>query len=112
MAAESSFQSIGVYLRSSVVVLLLICAGVAQAADGPASRPLEQNQLLRQQQQDQLQLKMLQHQRSVQSPPADARQRQSTEQLELDQALRQQQLQVQQQRDLQIRPDIPGEDAG
>jgi len=100
------------YPRPLAVALLLISTWTAQGADDTAARALEQNQLLRQQQQDQLQLRMLQQQRSTQSPPADARQRQAIEQLELDQSLRQQQLQTQQQRAVQIRPEIPGDDAG
>jgi len=55
---------------------------------------------------------MQQHQRSTQNPPADTRQRQAMEQLELDQSLRQQQLQIQQQRALQVRPEMPSDDAG
>jgi len=104
-------SSICVYLRSSAVALLLALSGMAIAADDPAARALQQNQLLRQQQQDQLQLRMLQYQHSVQNPPADARQGQALEQLELDQAQRQQQLQMQQQRALQTRPELPSEDA-
>ena len=101
-----------VRLRLSAAALLLILSGVAGAADDPAARALQQNQLLRQQQQDQMQLRMQQYQHSVQNPPGDARQGQVLEQLELDQALRQQQLQMQQQRALQTRPDIPSEDPG
>jgi hypothetical protein len=55
---------------------------------------------------------MQQYQRSAQQPPADARQRQAIEQLELNQQLRQQQLHHQQQRDFQARPELPSEDEG
>jgi hypothetical protein len=55
---------------------------------------------------------MQQSQRNLANPPADARQRQAIEQLELDQSLRQQQLQMNQQRALQTRPEIPSDDPG
>jgi len=107
-----SVSTVGVHLRSSAVAVLLAFAVTAGAADDPGVRAVQHNQLLRQQQQDQLQLRMQQHQRGVQNPPADSRQRQAIEQLELDQALRQQQLQMQQQRTLQMRPELPSDDAG
>jgi hypothetical protein len=44
--------------------------------------------------------------------PPDARQRQALEQLEISQALRQQQLQLHQQRALAARPDAPSDDEG
>ena len=101
----------GRYLRFTAAVFLAL-AEAAGGADDPAARALQQNQLLRQQQQDQMQLRMQQYQHSAQNPPADARQGQVLEQLELDQALRQQQLQMEQRRALQTRPDVPSEDAG
>jgi hypothetical protein len=55
---------------------------------------------------------MQQYQRDSVNPPADIRQRQAIEQLELDQSLRQQQLQLNQQRVLQTRPGIPSDDPG
>jgi len=64
----------------------------ADAAGDPAARALQQHQLQRQQQQDQLQLRMQQQQQSAQGSPADPRQQQATDQLIIDQQLRQQQL--------------------
>jgi hypothetical protein len=103
---------IRVHLGSSAVALLLTLTGIAHAADDAGTRALQQNQMQRQHQQDQLQLRMQQHQSSMQNPPADNRQRQAAEQLELDQALRQQQLQTHQQRALHMRPDTLTDDAG
>src|SRR5687767_15271873 len=84
-------------------IFLWILAMPAWGAEDAASRALQQNQLLRQQQQDQLQLRMQQYQRNGQNPPADARQRQALEQLELNQQLQQQLLHLQQQRERQVR---------
>lgn len=111
---------VGVHRRSTLtpaplswaVAMLVLLAGPAFGAEDAAQRALQQNQLGRQQQQDQLQLKMQQYQRNTQTPPADARQRQAIEQLELNQQLRQQQLHQQQQRELQARPESPADDEG
>ena len=109
---RSSIGLIRVYPRLSAVALVVMMTGTVAAADDPAARALQQNQLQRQQQQDRLQLRMQQDQRAAQYPPADARQRQAMEQLELDQAQRQQQLHFQQQRAQQARPDLPSDDPG
>jgi hypothetical protein len=93
-------------------IFLWILAMPAWGAEDAASRALQQNQLLRQQQQDQLQLRMQQYQRNGQNPPADARQRQALEQLELNQQLQQQLLHLQQQRERQVRPELPSDDEG
>ena len=94
-------------------VLLLPCSLCLQAgAEDAPLRALQQNQLMRQQQQDQLQLRMQQYQRNGQDPPADARQRQAIEQLELNQRLQQQLLHQHQQRELQARPELPSDDVG
>jgi hypothetical protein len=92
--------------------LMVIWTSPIGAADDAALKALQQNQLERQQQQDQLQLRMQQYQRNIQNPPADARQRQSIEQLELNQQLRQQQLHQLQQRELQTRPEPLTDDEG
>src|SRR5262245_19505698 len=93
-------------------MMMLVWTSAAIAADDAALKALQQNQLGRQQQQDQLQLKMQQYQRNVQNPPADAQQRQSMQQLELSQQLRQQQLHQQQQRELRIRSEPVTDDEG
>jgi hypothetical protein len=79
-------------------VALLTCMALtplAWSAD-PASRDLQRNQQMRQQQQDELQLRMQQYQRSIQTPPGDVRQQQTIRQLEVEQRQRQQQLQYRQ----------------
>ncbi|MGH8641750.1 MAG: hypothetical protein ACRET6_08555 [Burkholderiales bacterium] len=74
-------------------VLTYACfAGTAGGAEDPGARALQQHQLQRQQQQDAVQLRMQQQQRSTQAPPADARQQQAGKQLEIDQQQRQQEL--------------------
>jgi len=67
-------------------------AAAAWGADDLGGRALQQQQLQRQHQQEALQLRMQQQQRSVQDPPADARQQQAFEQLKIDQQRQQQQL--------------------
>ena len=94
------------------ILLLAVFTVPAWGAEDATQRALQQNQLYRQQQQDQLQLKMQQYQSGARNPAPDARSRQAIERLEIDQALRQQQLQLQQQRELQRRPDVPGDDEG
>ena len=83
--------------RSSVKVLMTFIGWVALAAaawgaEDPGGRALQQHQLQRQQQQEALQLRMQQQQRSVQEPPADARQQQALDQLQINQQQQQQQL--------------------
>lgn len=82
--------------RFSVLALAAILAAPANGAEPPAGGSLQQNQIMRQQQQDTLQLQMLQQQRSLQSPPVGARQRQEQERLEINQRQRQQELQYRQ----------------
>ena len=94
------------------MLLLAVLTPPAWGVEDATQRALQQNQLYRQQQQDQLQLKMQQHQNSVRNPAPDVRSRQATERLEIDQALRQQQLQLQQQRELLLRSEAPGDDEG
>src|SRR6185295_6381818 len=99
--------------RPAIGVILFWAAAVGVwAAEDPGAGALQQNQLLRQQQQDQLQLRMQQYHGTALNPQPDARARQAIQQLELDQALRQQQLQLQQRRELQTRPAVPTEDEG
>src|SRR3977135_1745475 len=88
--------------------ILLFAFAPPWAAD-EALKALQYNQLLRDQQQDRLQLRMQQYQTGVR---ADPRQRPALEQLEINQALRQQQLQLHQQRELQARPEAPSDDEG
>lgn len=73
-------------------------------------RELQRNLETRQQQQDGLQLRMQQQQRSVQNPPADARQQQLIRQLEIEQRQRQQELQYRQ--DIDVQPAAPADDEG
>ena len=75
----------------------------AAAAEDPAVRGLQQHQLQRQQQQEALQLRMLQQQRSAQNPPADAQRQQATDLQQVDQQQRQQQARDQLQIDQQQR---------
>jgi hypothetical protein len=67
-------------------------AEAAWGAEDPAVRALQQHQLQRQQQQDALQLRMLQQQRSARERLAEPRRQQALEQLQIDQQQRQQQL--------------------
>ena len=55
---------------------------------------------------------MQQHQRGAQNPLPDVRSRLATEQLEVNQQLRQQQLHHQQQREQLTRPEMPSDDPG
>jgi hypothetical protein len=81
----------GIWLLLTAVACACL-AGMAQGAEDPGARALQQHQLQRQQQQDSLQLRMQQQQRALQAPPADARQQQSGKQLEIEQQQRQQEL--------------------
>lgn len=74
------------YLLASVAV-----AGAAWAQD-PGAQEVQRNLQKRQQQQDELQLRMQQQQRSLQDPPADAAQQRSVRQLEIEQRLQQEEL--------------------
>ena len=80
--------------RCRSVTVVLACALLSAPAWGadPGQREVQRNQQLRQQQQEDLQLRMQQYQRAVQSPPGDVRQQQSLRQLEIEQRQRQQQL--------------------
>jgi hypothetical protein len=102
----------GRLLRGASALLSLFLVASAWGAEDPTLRAVQQNQLQRQHQQDQLQLRMQQYQSSTRYPPQDTRERQALEQLEMSQALRQQQLQLQQQRDFQVRPEASGDDEG
>ena len=96
--------------RFNVLVSAAILAAPASGAEPPAGGAPQQNQMMRQQQQEALQLRMLQEQRSLQSPPGGAQQRQERERLEIDQRQRQQERQY---RHAIEPPTIrPGEDAG
>ena len=109
------FLVISAPLRSKVRFSALVIAYAASAApgwsaNGAGEGGLQQNQLMRQQQQDVLQLRMLQQQRALQSAPAGARERQDLERLQINQEQRQQELQYRQ----GIEPSIvrPGNDTG
>ena len=78
-----------------LVALLGGTAEVALGADDPGARAVQRLQLQRQQQQDALQLRMEQQQRSAREPSAAAPQ-QARRQLEVDQQQRQQELHFQQ----------------
>jgi hypothetical protein len=82
----------------------------ARGAEAPAGGALQQNQMMRQQQQEALQLRMLQEQRSLQSPPGGARERQERERLEIDQRQRQQEQQYRQ--DIEPSTAHPGDEPG
>lgn len=79
-----------------VAGLAVLFAGTAESAEDPGARALQQNQLMRQQQQNTLQLRMQQEQSRVQSPPAGARGRHQVQQLETQQEQRQRELQYRQ----------------
>jgi len=83
--------------RSPMKVLMMFIGWIALAtaawgADDPGARALQQHQLQRQQQQDALQLRMQQQQRSVQEPPAGAKQQQALDLLQINQRQQQQEL--------------------
>ena len=95
------------------MALLISCAATvtpARGADGPDGGGLQQHQLMRQQQQDGLQLRMLQQQRALEAPPAGSRERQDLERLQINQQQRQQDLQYRQ----RIEPSMvrPGVESG
>lgn len=100
-----------VFPRNEILlaVLLISCAAAAapaRGADGSGADGLQQNQLMRQQQQDALQLRMLQQQRALEAPPAGSRERQDLERLQINQQQRQQDLQYRQQTEpSMVRPD-------
>jgi hypothetical protein len=70
----------------------LLAFQLAWGAEDPGTRALQQHQLRRQQQEEATQLRQLQQQRSVQSPPAGDRERQDLEKLNIEQQQRQQEL--------------------
>lgn len=94
----------------SLVVLSAASAGLAWGADEPGARALQEHQIMRQQQQETLHLRMQQQQRSLQSPPAGARESEELERLQINQEQRQQQLHYR----LDIEPPTahPDDDAG
>jgi len=85
-------------------------AATAEGAEEPGARGLHEQQLMRQQQQDAVRLRMQQQHRSLQSPPSGAQERQAREQLQIEQRQRQEQLHYRQ----EIRPPTAhaGDDAG
>jgi len=85
-------------------------AGAAPVGQEPGARGLQEQQLMRQQQQDALRLRMQQQNRSLQSPPSGAQQRQTRERMQIEQRQRQEQLHYRQ----ETRPPTPhaGDDAG
>jgi hypothetical protein len=93
---ETAFGPTGMrnpFTPSSILVCLATVTWAAPVwADDAALRELQRNQQQRQQQQDALQLRMQQHQRSSQMPSLDARQEQGIRQLEINQRQRQQEL--------------------
>lgn len=78
--------------KYSIAIACAVLVPPAWGAEDPGARALQQHQLQRQQQQEALQLRMQQHQRGVQSAPADAQQRQALEQLQSEQRQWQEQL--------------------
>ena len=99
-------MAISAFWRFSILFGATILGAPASSAEAPAGGPLQQNQIMRQQQQDTLQLQMLQQQHSLQSPPVGARQRQDQERLEINQRQRQQELQYRQGNEAPaVRPD-------
>ena len=92
------------------LLLAAILAVPAHGAEAPAGGALQQNQLMRQQQQEALQLRMLQEQRSLQSKPGGVRQRQDRERLEIDQRQRQDARHYRQ--SIEASPARTGEEAG
>lgn len=85
-------------------------AGPAAGEQDPVLREVQRHQQMRQQQQDELWLRMLQQQRRVQNPPANARQEQSLRRLEIEQLQRQRELHYRQ--SIEVQPAAPVEDEG
>jgi len=77
--------------KSLIAIAFAALVPAAWGAEDPGAGALLQQQLLRQQQQEALQLRMQQYQR-IQSAPADAQQTRSLEQLQAEQRQRQEQL--------------------
>ena len=90
--AIASARRLGVWAGWAV----LGAAQLGWGADEPGARALQQHRLLRQHQEEALQLRLQQQQRTTQAPPADARQKQAQEKLLIDQQQRQQALHYQQ----------------
>jgi len=88
--------------------LAWIASPGAAWSEEPGVRELQRGQQMRQQQQDELQLRMQQYQRSSQTPSADVRQQQSIRQLEIDQRQRQQELHYRQ--NMNVPPPSPLDD--
>ena len=93
-----------------LAALAVAPAGTVQGAEAPAGGSLQQNQLMRQQQQDALQLRMLQQQRSLQAPPKNARARQDSERQAINQEQRQRELQYRQR--IEAAPARAGDEPG
>jgi len=92
----------------TLAAVAVLCAEPTRAAEEPGV--LHEQQLMRQQQQDALRLRMQQQHRSLQSPPSGAQERQAREQLQIEQRQRQEQLHYRQ----EIRPSAThaGDDEG
>ena len=89
--------------------LAALSAVTADGAEDPAGRALHEQQLMRQQQQDTLRLRMQQHNRNLQSPPSGAKERQARERSQIEQRQRQEQLHYRQ--DIQPPSAHSGDDA-
>jgi len=94
-AAVSASLRFKLLFTASVIACVAPSTPVC-GADEPGGGSLQQNQLMRQHQQDALQLRMLQQQRSLQAPPNSVRERQELERRELNQEQRQRELQYRQ----------------
>lgn len=98
-------------LPITLCLAALALAGAAWGSDtDPALREMQRNLELRRQQQDDLRLRMRQYERSIQAPPADARQQQAIRQLEIEQRQRLQELHYRQSVEAPSAP--PAEDEG
>lgn len=93
----------------ATVIGSVTLVALAWGADEPGAWARQEHQMMRQQQQETLQLRM-QQQRSLQSPPAGAREGEELQRLQINQEQRQQQLHYRQ--DIELPTAHPDDAAG
>jgi hypothetical protein len=94
----------------ATVIGCVALVALAWGADEPGARALQKHHMMRQQQQETLQLRMQQQQRGLQSPPAGVREGGEFQKLQINQEKRQQQLHYRQ--NIERPTAHPDDDAG
>jgi hypothetical protein len=108
-AALSELEAVQANMKSLVCLISLGAFTLAAWADDPAAREVQRNQIQRQQQQDELQLRMQQYQRGTPSPGTFPHE-QAIRQLEIQQLQRQHEMHYRQQQN--VPPASPADDEG